>query len=343
MSITASGPVTITANGQTVNKLFITSTTAEGVFCNGFSGVTINECEIHHTNFAGVKFVNSPNMTIEDCIIVHDGAPSGQNPNSSSLLNNIIGELSASPTINRVRLTGGSAGVYLLQCDNAVLSFLEGYNMRGPLARGQLMQANNSQTGSLLDFSCINDPNDSWPEDNINLFNSSGWVVRRGLLDGNNSRRGVAVMSETENGSNADNTFSDIDAINQSNGCFSVVPGRFVTYTNCRCQDTICTDQGRGLPTSGSLLYTVFDDESGPDPAPGRPLGDVDFINCSHFNHCNPPNIFWNTDFMTTTDDTTLGSAFTPRAAIRNVFFWESPPKRRSKQKKALLRSRLVR
>lgn len=48
------------------------------------------------------------------------------------------------------------------------------------------MQWNASDNGVLEDFSVENPP-ESWPEDNVNVYKSLSATIRRGLVDGNNS------------------------------------------------------------------------------------------------------------------------------------------------------------
>ncbi|MFY0539433.1 hypothetical protein [Nannocystis pusilla] len=42
----------------------------------------------------------------------------------------------------------------------------------------------------LEDFSVINPQASSWPEDNVNIYQSVDVEIRRGMIDGNNSPSG---------------------------------------------------------------------------------------------------------------------------------------------------------
>ena len=107
------------------------------------------------------------------------------------------------------------------------------------------MQFNKSPNCILEDFSVINDPETSWVEDNISIFRSDNCVVRRGLIDGNNSPSGVAIMFEKSTGG----LVEDIDALHQGNGSFATYPSWNITWRRVRTKDNICTDQGRGSRT----------------------------------------------------------------------------------------------
>ena len=51
--------------------------------------------------------------------------------------------------------------------------------MRGPFPRGQCVQFDKCNSSVLEDFSCENDLNRSWTEDNVNVFESDNVTLRR--------------------------------------------------------------------------------------------------------------------------------------------------------------------
>jgi len=308
-----SGPITVSSNGQVVENLRITSS-GTGITVNGKSDVVIRNVEIHHVGGYGINFISSPNILIEDVAIVHDGAPTmGANDSANRI--NIRGESSADVVIRRVRLTRGSSGIYLFNSDNARLSFIEGHDFRGPFPRGQLVQANKSDNGILEDFSSENPQATSWPEDIVSIYNSVNWSVRRGLVDGNNSTNGVGIMYEQDDGRTSNGLIEDVDAIRQGNGNFYAYPGFNVTFRRTRARETICTDQGRGLPASGSLSW---------GGGPGS-LG-LRIEDSSYFALCKPQNLVWDRSSFTVID--LREENFTPRKPIQLIFPWESggPP-----------------
>ncbi len=143
-----------------------------------------------------------------------------------------------------MRLTRGSSGIYLVECPDSQLSFLEGHDFRGPFPRGQLVQWDKSNNGLLADFPVINPPG-SWPEDNVNIYQSSNVTVRRGFIDGNNSPSGVGVIFD---GGPSTGLVEDVDAVRMGNGCFSDYDGgEGVVFRRTRCRDNICGSQGRGV------------------------------------------------------------------------------------------------
>jgi hypothetical protein len=179
-----------------------------------------------------------------------------------------------------VRLTRGSSGIYLLQCPEAMMSFVEGHDFRGPFPRGQLAQFDKSDGAVLEDFSVVNPQDTSWPEDNVNVYQSVDVEIRRGLIDGNNSPSGVGVIFD---GDLALGVVEDVDAIRMGNGCFSDYAGSDgVVFRRTRCRENICRDQGRGLPLSNALMWA----------------GNPDFMqirieDSAYFEACNPGNLVW--------------------------------------------------
>jgi hypothetical protein len=306
-TLTDSGPVTTGMDGQVIENLRIVSTSGPAIKVDGHAKVVIRNVQILHEGGPGIAITGgSDDIVIEDVSIEHTGAPdSGKNP--SPELNNIQCYGSSHPTIRRARLSRGSSGVYLVECPSSELSFLEGHDFRGPFPRGQLVQWDKSNDGVLEDFSVIN-PAGSWPEDNVNVYQSTNVEIRRGFIDGNNSPSGIGVIFD---GGFSTGLVEDVDAVHMGNGCFSdYAGGPGVIFRRTRCRDNICTDQGRGLPSSNALMWC------------GNTMhSNLRIEESTHFNACNPGNIVWPTSSFEVVQ--LNDAAFTPRAPIELDFCWE--------------------
>ena len=273
-----SGPVQATQDGQVIEGLRITSTNGAAIRVQGFSGVTIRNVEIVHSDGVGIEVSSAPNTTIEHVSVTCDSAPaSGANPSSDLL--NISCSNSDGLTVSYARLTRGSSGIYLQGCAGSQLQHIEGHDFRGPFPRGQLVQWNASDNGLLEDFSVENPP-ESWPEDNVNVYKSLNATIRRGLVDGNNSPSGVGVIFD---GDTSTGLVEDVDAVRMGNGCFSNYAGADGNvFRRTRCRDNICEDQGRGTPGSGGLMWA------------GKPgLTQLRIEASTWYAACNPGNIVW--------------------------------------------------
>ena len=88
----------------------------------------------------GIEFKDADNLSIVNASLELRGAANATGPLPSAAAVAITGSDSAWVRINRVRAKGTSSGIYLVQCANAHLSFIEGHNMRGPFPRGQCVQ-----------------------------------------------------------------------------------------------------------------------------------------------------------------------------------------------------------
>ena len=87
----------------------------------------------------GIEFDNAEDLVITNASLeLRGGAATGPLPSAAAVA--IAGANSARVRIDRVRARGASAGVYLVQCNDAQLSLLEAHNMRGPFPRGQCVQ-----------------------------------------------------------------------------------------------------------------------------------------------------------------------------------------------------------
>jgi PKD repeat protein len=269
-----------------------------------FSNVVIRNVDIVHEGGPGIKCFNAPDLTIQNVSVMHTGT-SRPLPSSSEI--NIACEFSDRLTVTNARLYGGSSGIYVLESSSVHLSFIEGYDFRGPFPRGQLVQFNKSPFCTLEDFSAINENLASWTEDNVSIFQSDNCIVRRGLLDGNNSPSGVGVMFEDA----INGLVEDVDTIGQGNGSFSAYPSHDITFRRSRAKDNICEDQGRGAPLSNALVWAAKPGSTG-----------LRIEDSSYFNLCNPNNKVWDSSTFDVIEITSVD--FQTRSPIVNKFPWET-------------------
>ncbi len=249
-----SGPITVSKDNQVIENLRIKAEKGDAITIKGHSGVVVRNCEIHHFTGAGIAFSKADGLHIQDCFIIDDGAPqSGKNASINQC--NIVGEYAKGLVFTNLKLVKGSTGIRVLSCPGAHFSFIEGHDFRGPFPRGQLVQFDKSDDCILEDFSCENPPDTSWPEDIVSVFQSSNATIQRGLVDGNNSTNGVGIMFEQSEGKGKGGLCQDVDAIHQSDGCFSAYPGTDIKFIRTRCRDNFDTDQGRGAPASHALAW----------------------------------------------------------------------------------------
>ncbi len=302
----ASGPVVATRDGQVISGLSIVAKGEPAIRVAGFSKVRIENVRIDHEGAAGILFTDAPDLKIDGVSVEHSGAPvSGQNP--SSTLNNIEGHDSPRASISNVYLTGGSAGIYLVQSPDSLISNAVGKNMRGPAPRGQFVQLNGSNGVSIQDFYVENDAS-SWPSAGVDVYNSHDAHIARGLIDGNNDPSGVGVVF---NGGSSSGVVDDVDAVHMGNGCFSALraaPTAQVVFRRTRCRDNICKDQGRGVPLSGGIMWTGSPDGTAPR-----------LEQSSYFDACGP--LTWPTDGFMPSELTE--EDFTVRQPVSVRFCWE--------------------
>lgn len=306
-SLRISGPIIATQDNQIIENVRVFSKLGNGISIKGFSNVTVRNVEIFHSDGAGISFSNAPNLTIENARIVHADAPiSGPHATVGNV--NIVCSNSPNPKITRVKLTRGSSGIYLVNCDGARLSFVEGHDFRGPFPRGQLVQFDKTDDCVLEDFSSENPLDTSWPEDVVSVYQSSNCIVRRGLIDGNNAPSGVGVMIEQTDGRTSNTLVQDVDAVRMGNGCFSAYPGVGVTFERIGCRENICSDQGRGPPLSGGLAM-----------AAGLSSTEIRILDSLYFGLCQ--GLTWPAAAFITIE--LVESDFELRSPIRLIFPWE--------------------
>jgi Right handed beta helix region len=296
-----SGPIVAARGGQVIEGLYIDAVDEPAIVVRHLSNVTIRNVKISHRGAHGILCDNAPGLTIENVSIVHSGTRT-----DSAEEDNISCYFSDDLRIRNARLRGGSAGVYVLESDRVHLSYLEGYDFRGPDPRGQMVQFDKSPHCTLEEFSAINDPAVAWTADNISIYFSDGCVVSRGLLVGNNGPWSVAVMFENSK----HGLVEDVDTIAQGNGSFGAYPGANVTFRRTRARENICGDQGRGPPVSNALVW------SGSPESTALRIEDS-----AYFALCNPDNLVWDESRFEIIQ--IAEQDFVPRPAIKLEFPWE--------------------
>lgn len=217
----------------------------------------------HHTGKGVVRDSSSTDAVLVNVDVVNVGAPTGQQSEASSGYNNIEAVGADGSRYHRIRCTAGSSGIYHLTSDRAGVTYLQCLDMKGPFPRGQAAQFNQCDDVHVADASCVNDPNNSWPEDVFSFYRctNSDWI--RCLADGNNSQAGVGFMME---GSVNCHGFR-CDTTRQANGSWSVFSvegvqaGTNCTYNDCVMNGNIVTDQGRGLPLSNGLIAAAYNSD----------------------------------------------------------------------------------
>jgi hypothetical protein len=265
--------------------------------------VTLRNCRIHYADGTGVQVSGANHVTIENCEIIDTSPPSGDLQGTSEN-NNINVESSPNLTVHNVTLRDGSTGIYLLNSPDANISHVDGYDFHGPFPRGQFVQFDKSGDSTLTDFYVVDHAATSSPEDNVSVYASPNTTISNGVIDGNNSETGVAVMFENgSTGGRVDN----VDAIHQADGAFSSYASN-VIFNDTRSFDNIATDQGRGLPASNALIWNVS--------APG-----VSITNSTYTNPANPDNIVWDASKAVVADVHEDPTA-TPMAHIVNHYAW---------------------
>jgi Bacterial Ig domain/Right handed beta helix region len=312
VTLTPSGPVTATADGQVIQNLLITASGQDGITVNGRANVTIRNVEIRVSGADGIDASSSPGLIIDTVKIVNtaSGVPLPSEQNCIDIFGG------TGIDISHAYVERCSTGVYAVQSPGIQVHFLEGHNLRGPFPRGQLFQANNSDNCLLEDFSAVNavdqesaTPVVAWTEDNVSVYQSDGCIVRRGLLDGNNSPSGVGVMFEDAVGGLGE----DVDTIRMGNGSFFAYPSDNVTYRRTRARENFCGSiDGRGPSGSNSLMWGVEPSSTG-----------IQILESQYFLSCNG-NISWDDSAIDVRQIT--NADFTLRSPIVLTFPWSGGP-----------------
>lgn len=285
-SLLSSPSLLITKDNTKVEGVTITTSGKEAaIFVNGAANVVLRNIKIVHTGAARVKgnnatlgwmdesgagifFKNSPNITIENVHVslvrptpnphASDGVCANQYcgpfPLDMKYAYNIYGQDSDSPTISNAYVTGGSTGFWCKNCPHGKVSHYKAENLHGPYPRGQCFQVVSSTGFVLEDFTCAQDNQIAFPEDDVSVWNSSYSIVRRGLIQGGNAPNGVGVIFEMSD----HGVCEDVDVTLVGGTCFSAYGSNNVTFLRTRARDNhadgTCLD-GQGYCKDSNGLW----------------------------------------------------------------------------------------
>ena len=310
---TVNTPIHTISDGQIIENLDIYVTSGDAITVTN-DNVIIRNCRIHHQEGDGISLSGASNVTIQNCEIINASPPTGNGPETSAGILNILAYASPNLTVDHVTLRDGSSGMYLLDSPGATISNVEGFNFHGPFPRGQFVQFDKSGNSTLTNFYVYNDPAHSHVEDNVSVYYSQNVKISNGLIDGNNSPSGVGVMFEGDLGGGK---VDHVDAIHMGNGAFSSYSPN-VTFDYTRSFDNIATDQGRGLPLSNALIWNAS-------------ASGIVITHSTYTHPGNPGNIAWDqkniVDFVWGDGKIKADPSAIPVGdPVTNDFAWDNPP-----------------
>lgn len=299
------GPI-VANDGDVIQNLDIYVDSGVAVTIDA-SNVTLENVRIHYNGAGGEAegmgvMVNGANNTIRNVEIFNAGAPAtGAEVNAEHY--GIQALDAQNLTITNATIHDASTGIYLLNSPGTTLQGIEGYDMRGPMPRGQLVQFDKSGDSTLTDFYVLNDPDVAWTEDNVSVYQSPNVTIQNGVIDGNNSPSGVGVMFEE---GSTGGLASHVDTIHMGNGAFSAYNDN-VTFDFTRSLDNVAEDQGRGASLSNALIWNTTGEN-------------VSITNSAYEHAASPDNILWGEYEAAVADIQEVD--FTPQTPWANDFAW---------------------
>lgn len=293
-----SGPVVVSRDNQIIQNVVVTADGTAGISGAGFANVVIRNCVVRHKNAAGISLFGCVGLRIEGVAVEYTGNVVGQGPDAAFI--NVVIDNCPGAYVSSVYCRDGASMFWVHQSSGVVLQGIEGHNPHGPFPRGQFVQIDKCDRPLLQGFYCKSDLDRCWTEDTISLFQSTNCLVRRGLIDGNNSPSGWAVIAEDSTG-----VCEDVDALHWSNGGFAASGEASVGFRFDRCREKDSyrpCSQGRGEPSSNSLGFGSQFNASG-----------TIFHACVEYNLVNPSNVVWDAATCAEIDISTHD--FVPRPA----------------------------
>ncbi|WP_200930108.1 right-handed parallel beta-helix repeat-containing protein, partial [Methylobacterium sp. Leaf86] len=185
----------VAKEGDVIRNLDIYVDSGPGIDIDNVNNVTVENVRIHINGNggteegAGIRIMRGNNVDIQNVEVFNEGAPETGAERTPDHYGISAFEAEALSVTNAT-FHDTSTGVLVQYSPGATLEGIEGYDMRGPFPRGQLVQFGESPDSSLNNFYVHNDPKVAWTEDNISVYYSDNVTVSNGVIDGNNSPSG---------------------------------------------------------------------------------------------------------------------------------------------------------
>ncbi|MFK7997716.1 MAG: hypothetical protein AB8B87_26555 [Granulosicoccus sp.] len=292
--LTQSGAVVVRQGNAVIQNLSIDTTSADTCAINiaDANRVVVRNIDIKHVN-VGICATNVNELIIQDVRLLSKEAPAagphcvnGVSECSSNTAQwgspdeHIAIKLDKTPgaIVQRVQASLASTAVLVYRSPGTAINKLVCLDMRGPYPRGQCAIFINSNNSSLDNFYSKGYRDQSFHEDNVNLYFSDNVTVSNGLIDGNWSINGAGIIADI----GSDNALvKNIDVVNTGQAAISVwsndssLIGKNFRAENIRVKDTHCEARYGQVASSGGLVFVAH--PSAQNPA---------FVNSQFFNHC---------------------------------------------------------
>ncbi len=316
----SSGQVIVEDDGAVIENLHIrVSGTDDGIRVLNAQDVMIRNVVIEYEQGRGIQIIGGARVAVEDARIYNRIAPSrgahvGVNP---AYRVNLYATGTKGLKIEGFYGERGSSAIYLHKVEKPKLERIEGFDVRGPLPRGQLVQFDRCLEPLLDTFTLINPGETAWTEDGVNSYGSIRPVIRNGYIDGINSPSGIGVIIENSVGGYG-GSVSDVDVRHWVNGAFmAALKASDVTFRNVRALDGLApaslSDNAGRRSSDGSPTPTL-EEWAGDNYRGGAKSGQeaffaygaarpasISYLKATYVNLPRRNRIAWNRDLMSHT------------------------------------------
>jgi hypothetical protein len=177
----SAAPMTLTSEtGKTISRVAITNPSGPCIVIHGGADIVIDHVAIGPCKGDGIQIDGkAARVTIRDSY-VHDTKDNGVSAYQASGV-----------TIRASWFARNSSGGYFLESTGILFETSSVLNVQGPIPRGQLAQLDKCTGGNVIRCNVMeNRPGVSFPEDGINLYQSTGTAAAPIVVEGNRIKGG---------------------------------------------------------------------------------------------------------------------------------------------------------
>ena len=143
--------------------------------------------------------------------------------------------------MENIYLEDGSSAVKCVDCFRIQINGIFAKNVRGPSPSGVTIGMQRSHGGSLENFTVTADYDKSWGQDGINIWRTSDFTVKNGVVENVVTPHGVCMMFEGSDENVSGGSLTNVEA-RGCRTCFSGYPQKGLVMQNNTCAAQYCMD-----------------------------------------------------------------------------------------------------
>ena len=171
-------------------------------------------------------------------------------------------------SMDNIYLEDGSSALKCVDCLRIQVRNIFAKNVRGPSPSGVTLGMQRSHDGILENFTVLQDYDKAWGQDSINIWRSTNFIVRNGVIENNGAPHGVCLMFEGSDNEVFGGSATNVEA-RGCRTCFSGFPQNGLVLSDNTCAEQLCWEDSEAVgllrPLTRNFTMVTAGDNTGDD------------------------------------------------------------------------------